>query len=194
MISWEVDQRHVRVHGRLATYGNEGIIHVEGYGLARPHCASYTAEQGDSMIKVNMSFLFFYIFFKAMCATCWLVWCMDTCRPRETKAYSFLASARGLGYRAMAPYLWSWDHRCLEWNGGSLWPAWRDHQLHLCRWEGSGPGPLFCSQKVWNCQVLTLARAEYIASSKQSPTSCLHVARVFSLKLEVWCMCTVFPR
>ena len=43
----------------------------------------------------------------------------------------------------------------------------------------------FCSLKVWNSQSATLTGVEYIASSKQSPTSCLHVARVFSLKLEV---------
>ena len=30
---------------------------------------------------------------------------VDTCGPQETKAYSFLASAWGLGYRAMPPYL-----------------------------------------------------------------------------------------
>ena len=58
--------------------------------------------------------------FKAMCVTCWLVWCMDICGSRGTKAYSFLASARGLGYRAMPPYLRSWDHRFLEWNWISL--------------------------------------------------------------------------
>ena len=45
----------------------------------------------------------------------------------------------------------------------------------------------FCSQKVWNGPRFTLTGVEYVVSSKQSPTSCLHVARVFSLKLEVWC-------
>ena len=141
------------------------------------------------MITVNL-----FLFFAAICATCWLVRRMDICRARETKAYSFLASARGLGYRAMPPYLWSWDHRFLEWYSGSLWPAWRDLcQCHLRRQEGSGPGPqIFCSQKVRNGRGFTLTGVEYIAASEQSPTSCLHVARVFSLKLEVWCTCTSF--
>ena len=130
-----------------------------------------------------------------MCASRWLVWCVDTCRPQETKAYSFLALARGLGYRAMPPYLWSWDHRVLEWNSGSLWLAWRGlHQRHLCRREGCGVGPLFFSQKVWNGQGFTLTGVEFMAPSKQSPSNCLYVARVFSLKLEVCCTCTVFPR
>ena len=76
-------------------------------------------------------FFFFYLGlpkdFQAMCAIRWLVWCMHTCGPRETKAYSFLALARGLGYRTLPPSLWWWDHRLLEGIRGSLWPGWRDY-------------------------------------------------------------------
>ena len=148
---------------------NKGVL--QGYVLTWPPYASNTTEHTT---------------------TCWLVWCADTsCRPRETKAYSFLASARGLGYRAMPPYLWSWDHRFLEWNSGSLRPAWRDLHRHLCFGRAVAEALYFCSQKVWNGCGFTLTGVEHIASSKQSPTSCLHVARVFSLKLEVWCTCTV---
>ena len=42
----------------------------------------------------------------------------------------------------------------------------------------------FLSQKVLNGQGFAMTRAEYIASSKQSPTSCLHVVRVFSLRVR----------
>ena len=79
-------------------------------GLAWPHCASHTTNQEDSMIKVKLGifgFLTIYIYIYIYISLVDLCVVQGHCGRRETKAYSFLASARGLGYRAMPPYLWS---------------------------------------------------------------------------------------
>ena len=74
---------------------------------------------------------------------CHLLTCVvhGHCRPQETKAYSFLASARGLGYRAMPPYLW-FGTIGLSNETEDLFDHLEGMYTNvIC--AGSGPGPLF---------------------------------------------------
>ena len=84
-----------------------------------------------------------------------LCWGMDICVPRETKAYSFLASARGLGSRLCHPIYGRKTIGFLS-ETVNLFDQLEEISISIfCAGVRAVVQALyFCSPKVWNVSVL----------------------------------------